>query len=330
MNHADSCCPRCGYDLSGQTAAWGDTCDVHGTCPECGLAFRWGDLLNDEFAPPGWHVEHPIHRRLGGVARTLVRTLAPGRFWGASSMERLARGRRAVLYAVAAVLLVLAVTGPAEYAVWFVTDHLFANPPRSLASPREAPIGGKPLLHISDAIMALQPTHIWSWTMQDMTKTLGIAVELPVPYAEPNMGLVAPYAVFFAIPLTYLALPMTLGAARIRAVHLLRAVCYGLPVSLLLWELLVMVSLFVATLLRTFPFVDLSGVSEMLIDRGLLWLVVVPLHQWIWWSAVNRRYLRLEQPRRVTAAMLIIGSLAGLIVTLHFTTIGMDWAIAYW
>src|SRR5262245_20022741 len=52
-------CPRCGYDLAGTLALWRDSCPLDGACPECGLAFRWSDVLVPLRLMPRWLLEHP-------------------------------------------------------------------------------------------------------------------------------------------------------------------------------------------------------------------------------------------------------------------------------
>ena len=37
-------CPRCGYDLGGVVAIFRDSCPLEGTCSECGMALRWGEV----------------------------------------------------------------------------------------------------------------------------------------------------------------------------------------------------------------------------------------------------------------------------------------------
>lgn len=51
-------CPRCAYDLSGSVAAWVDSCPVRGTCPECGLTYRWAHVFNPDLLRLPRFVEH--------------------------------------------------------------------------------------------------------------------------------------------------------------------------------------------------------------------------------------------------------------------------------
>ena len=89
-------CPRCGYDLAGQIAAWhpngdsldGANCPTQSTCSECGLTFEWRYLLRPELIELRWFVETPRPPR---AKRTYWRTwwhaLRPWHFWQQVRME---------------------------------------------------------------------------------------------------------------------------------------------------------------------------------------------------------------------------------------------------
>lgn len=50
-------CPRCRHDVGGVRSAWREACPLHGTCPECGLTFRWGEAIDGVLAYPWWTCE---------------------------------------------------------------------------------------------------------------------------------------------------------------------------------------------------------------------------------------------------------------------------------
>ncbi len=82
MSDASACaCIRCGYDLSGQVAAWTDRCPLHGVCPECGLGLRWDEVLVPAKIAPGWSIEHSSRPGLAAL-RGLLRGCTPWRLWG--------------------------------------------------------------------------------------------------------------------------------------------------------------------------------------------------------------------------------------------------------
>ncbi len=73
-------CPRCDHDLRSEPMQWTEACPLEGRCPECGLRFRWADLVHPRLVLPGWSVEGPARgrdalRRL--PAQVLVATVRP-------------------------------------------------------------------------------------------------------------------------------------------------------------------------------------------------------------------------------------------------------------
>ncbi len=75
-------CPRCGYDLRGNVAVWEErgVCPLEGKCSECGLDFEWRRVF--------WEAEHPwlfeYHWRrkpFSSFWQTLWRSVLPWKFW---------------------------------------------------------------------------------------------------------------------------------------------------------------------------------------------------------------------------------------------------------
>lgn len=77
------CCPRCGYDQSGEPATWRTSCPLGGQCPECGHAFRWADLFNERRRDHRWYVEHApgAHGFLLRYLPSFVMIVSPPRYW---------------------------------------------------------------------------------------------------------------------------------------------------------------------------------------------------------------------------------------------------------
>ena len=82
-------CPTCGYDLHGLTTP---------RCPECGLAFRWDDLIEARRAGPPWLFERAARRRAWAFVQTYARTGLPWYFWRRVTRENPVRLGRLVLY----------------------------------------------------------------------------------------------------------------------------------------------------------------------------------------------------------------------------------------
>ncbi|TVQ33118.1 MAG: hypothetical protein EA376_03425 [Phycisphaeraceae bacterium] len=83
-------CPRCGYDLGGEIETWRDRCPIDGVCAECGLRFRWAELLNPALRRLPWLYEHARSLREGdplelantrAFLTTVARSLLPWSFW---------------------------------------------------------------------------------------------------------------------------------------------------------------------------------------------------------------------------------------------------------
>ncbi len=80
-------CPRCDYDLAGAVESWKSECPLDGRCPECGLEYRWAELLNPALTVPAWSFEHAHARHIRAWFATARRTLRPASFWRALRME---------------------------------------------------------------------------------------------------------------------------------------------------------------------------------------------------------------------------------------------------
>ncbi len=82
-------CPRCGYDQRGVMAQWTESCALEGRCAECGLDYRWAELLVPEKFEPLWCVEFARGRCkvLRSCFGTLWRALWPWRFWKQLNMS---------------------------------------------------------------------------------------------------------------------------------------------------------------------------------------------------------------------------------------------------
>ncbi|MBI1190076.1 MAG: hypothetical protein GC200_05270 [Tepidisphaera sp.] len=111
-------CPRCGYDLSGETSRWEEACPLRGRCPECGTEFEWELIfLPGRFDLP-WFVEHGHGWRefVRRWPRTLAKVLVPPGFWREVDVTRRVSVKRAlawvlvplvVLHVVASVVALL-------------------------------------------------------------------------------------------------------------------------------------------------------------------------------------------------------------------------------
>lgn len=93
-------CPRCGYDQSGEVAAWTDRCPVEGRCPECGRLFSWTVVFDPSRTTLRWSFEHARHP-LGLIPRwflTVAKAVRPKRYWGSIGLATPIRPGRISLF----------------------------------------------------------------------------------------------------------------------------------------------------------------------------------------------------------------------------------------
>ncbi len=100
LSDAKVSCPRCGYDQRGVMAQWTESCALEGRCAECGLDYRWAELLVPEKFEPLWCVEFARGwwKVLCSCFGTLMRALWPWGFWKRLTMAHAVRWRRIVLF----------------------------------------------------------------------------------------------------------------------------------------------------------------------------------------------------------------------------------------
>jgi hypothetical protein len=85
----DVACPLCEYNLRGL---------VEPRCPECGYAFEWHVLLDDNLRLHEYVFEHHAERSAWSFRRTLLGGLRPGRFWRSLRPEQPSIVRRLRMY----------------------------------------------------------------------------------------------------------------------------------------------------------------------------------------------------------------------------------------
>jgi hypothetical protein len=102
-------CPRCGYDLRGVMPTWIESCPREGTCAECGLTYRWAEVLHPEKFEPTWCVEFAKGRRSFARASlgTFMRSFWPWGFWSRVKMAHGVKFRRLFAYAIILIAIML-------------------------------------------------------------------------------------------------------------------------------------------------------------------------------------------------------------------------------
>lgn len=290
----EALCPRCDYDLRGQTQLWSTSCPTTGLCSECGLEFRWTDVLGLSTRVP-WLIEN--HRsRLGVRARFLLTSwhaLRPRRFWREVNLATPMRRWPLVLYAAACVL----------------ACHLFCG---VMVLAAEWTENGWP--------------HIGWNSFSDFWQADGqrSATALLVPFASYEQRLwgadfpvwamlFASLALMAMTPIVFLVLGETFAKARVRRRHILRGVCYGFP-----WALLAAVPFALAYACAiTVENWGYRPARNKVFEMGLTGLLILALVAHVlWWHAFARRYLRINHTWAVAIVSVIVGVLAELTAVL--------------
>lgn len=235
-------CPRCGYDLQGQIAAWhpaGDTqpdaaCPTTGTCSECGLDFEWRFILVEGLASPRWFFETTRVHRLSRLIATSLRVLNPRRFWRAVLLEVSPRPRRLFIYAIFPLVALLLIHALVQV---IGTTALYIKNPAWIpnANPQSS---GSPWFEFAQGVGSYVET------------------VLDVPrVARSKMWVQVALAMLIMPPLMLLCLPWTLARSKVRPAHILRACAYALTPLFLL----IITSIIISTILAIENAVKVRG-----------------------------------------------------------------------
>lgn len=197
-------CPRCDYDLSGETSRWESQCPLHGRCPECGLDFAWTHVC----MPERWMLRGFVEQAKGlrwlflWAWCTWSWTVLPWRFWNRVEMHHKVSVPKILFWLVAVVFL----------------PHLLCT---SLVTGAEMLAGVR------------TRTSGWGW-LNDLTDTLvqfdgpwsGVPVvrwtfsEWPTQATWLIVGV-------FGLPILLGLMPISLRRAKVRPQHIFRASVYS-------------------------------------------------------------------------------------------------------
>jgi hypothetical protein len=214
-------CPLCEYNLRGLTEP---------RCPECGFAFTWAELIQGKREAHRYLFEHHPNRNIWSFCKTYWHDSFPARFWRDISPSNVVRPRRLMLYWVVSVLpLFIALFSPFA---WNLFDALAAQPavapfmvlpsPNAFAPRRSymatpVYVAPPPLTFVDHVQRA------WDITMRDVARPaldVGFIVVLIWPW------------------LTLLALlifSQSMRRAKVKKVHVLRAIVYGCDFYLIMF-----------------------------------------------------------------------------------------------
>jgi hypothetical protein len=296
-------CPRCGYDLSGVTASWTQSCPLDGVCSECGLAFEWRFVLDPHIVGPSWSVEHwrkgeeraALIRRVLG---TWLRVFVPGRLWRSLAMHNRVRLGALLAASASGAVLTYIVISPVAIGI------------RTLLYEWELSVKGP---------YRVAPMPLWRTTASVVLWPLTDVNGGHNWFLWPDLLWLATW--FALMPLCFVIFRRTLRASRVRPVHIVRISLYGA----MSWPLVLMV--------YAILIVDLQMLAEDLLNGGW-WSAygvggsdrsgaaaamtgVVLIGGWycvFWWRAIGR-YLKLRHPLLTALATTIISLLGGVILS---------------
>ena len=195
-------------------ARWESSCDVAGTCPECGLHFDWADLLREDRARLPGFIEHPGHGGawtgfafLSRALRTWTWALWPPRFFARVCMHHRFDILRLLLWLPVLCGAMYLAAAACMFVGTFVQAGAAMGP--ALAAERAA------MATINDLCVGL--VHVTPrWT---------VLVRLSSHRAP--IWLFPGLAAWAVAPLLLLALSDTRRLMKIRAAHVFRAAVYG-------------------------------------------------------------------------------------------------------
>ena len=298
-------CPKCGYDQSGEIATWETQCPLEGTCPECGLGFAWGNVINPSRARLRWYSEHArsVFDMVTRSPSTLMRLVLPWVFWRNVSVSHHIALRRLtcwVLMMWVALHAVMAI--PFAYYNWMGLDSWLFG---SVANTYSA-FGIKGLLAmLSNALFSPMVHIVPARTGLEVTFEGGGLVYLGSSTRDSFGGLIAVLGFSTLWLVVLLAIPTTRRIAKIRARHIMRAYILSLLPAVMIIEILRFESAY-AMVSRVTP----SGLALLGIISSVLWLIV------FWACAV-----RVGWGIRPAGLLIILGTITALLGMLAFLLI---------
>ncbi len=287
-------CPRCAYDLRGVMSSWRTTCPLWGVCVECGLEFRWTEILREKI-PPRWCVESPVFRytdRLRAPLQTLVRTFWPWRFWGSLKMSHEIRWRAIGGYLLGEGLAVYIVFCLAHGALaWAVLTGggagVFGFIPRPALTFHWADIALPILLPLAD-----WPLGSTNLSPRDLFKLFWLPL-LPAAAFLLSVHVLCAAGFF--------TLPVSRKIAKVRWGHINRATLYGLGLFV---PLACAFPPGVALVQNPNSSFSIAG-RVLLLVAGVLALLLIPMEM-AWWSTATGRYMRIPHAWGVGASVVVM------------------------
>jgi hypothetical protein len=285
--------------MRGIVSSWTDACPLEGACSECGLAFRWRDVLHPAYGIASWCVEA---RRSPGawpaqLAGTFLRAARPRRFWSVVALHQPISWPRLLALVLSLAVTTLVLLDLATAAI-VVADHRDVQTRGATSTATDAGV----FLKVAGNPFSASPVagYVYPLARGGTRTVVGLATR------DYWRGLwLARWPVIVGVlitPLTtaiaFAVLPVARRRARVQLQHIGRVASYGFVVSFA--ALLVAAAGSTWSALRQPPIVRLHVLHVV----AVLFLGVGTL---TWWYAAVRSYLRMERSLAVAASATSIG-----------------------
>lgn len=295
----DIICPRCGYDLSGMAAAWDISCPLAGTCSECGHGYAWADVfdITRQNVPGFFEHERGAFERLYKSALRTCAWVVFWRFWTRISVDHRVVPRRLALF-LPAIILPLHILAAAASAVRIVR----INAPRVPGALSYEYVTWSVVSSLTYPMLTLRSRGGWrvdiDWWLNEWPASVVFVLGM--------------HAMFFVL---LGVLPTTRKLARLRMVHVLRALVYGgvILAILSLFRLARNVGLLVEVLVS-------AGIGTQSFNPrvyrlnnvdGVLLGIVLTAPVALWWLMAMKQGWRIEKAGLLWLLLCIPALLAG-------------------
>lgn len=265
-------CPLCEYMLRGLNVA---------RCPECGFRFNWSEVLNASRRDHPYLFEHHPDRNIWSFNKTALGAMRPRRFWTQlhpaqpGAPHRLLRFWLLGVLALAATLVVMALISNAV----FVLHQSYLYPGQHI--PYLQRFSWERVLET--AIDMLASRDFWS----------GISQVILVVAAWPW--------------LTYLALQIfqiSMRKAKVRPVHVMRCVVYGLDLGFVAMMSAISFALTITAMVtRNYQYYYRRFDVEWILVGGAALVILLHTDRL---AVAYRLYLRFDHPRSVAISAQLI------------------------
>ena len=341
MPPAPPTCPRCGYDQTGAIASWNredsPSCPLRGRCSECGLEFRWHDVIYADRLIVHGFVEHArgFWQTWRWAWVTWAWTLWPPVFWRKVRMEHAPRMKWCLIWlALLVVPIHIGQSVLSAISLWVMlmdqSVHwlAIAGPEPRFAWLNVASVVLEPIVHLGEDTSRSRFSPGWYYISWNIDRW---------PDFLPLISVAA-----VAFPLTVLILPATRRRAKVQISDVFRSAVYGfawlLP-PVIVWELM-STSTAIRDLIsstrqaaRTMGgtvswwFPALEAPYESLTKHWSIWMLGILVWLFWWWRRAIRQLFEGHSPGSVFLAAVCVSSLC-VLIAIFKTPSYVEWVLS--